>query len=194
MAGIGSAILGLKNPGAEFEGTRHNVGGAAVVLLAERLGATLKSEKGTFAKIATVSAGPQRVVLAVSETFMNDSGRAAAPVVSRFLDGDASRLVVVHDELDLAPGVVRIKVGGGTAGHNGLRSLEQHLHRLDFIRVRIGIGKPQSREQGAKHVLSRPSKAEVDVMRAGIDMAADAVELICEQGAAAAMTIINARE
>ena len=154
---------------------------------------TLKAEKGTFARLGAVVAENKRIVLAISETFMNDSGRAALPIVSRFLDGDGSRLVVVHDELDLAPGVVRVKVGGGTAGHNGLRSIEQHTRRLDFIRVRIGIGKPQSREHGAKHVLSRPSKAEEEQLRAGIDLAADAVELICEVGVAAAMTNINAR-
>lgn len=169
------------------------MGGAAVALLAERLGVTLKSEKGTFARVGAVTADGKRIVLAISETFMNDSGRAAMPIVTRFLGGDASRLVVVHDELDLAPGVVRVKVGGGTAGHNGLRSIGQHLKRLDFTRVRIGIGKPQSREHGAKHVLSKPSKAETELLSLGIEFAADAVELIAEVGVAAAMTSVNVR-
>lgn len=186
--------MGLANPGAEYVGTRHNVGGEAVTKLAERLNLKLRTEKGISARVAGVSLDGKRIVLAIAETFMNDSGRAAAAVVSRYLDGDATKLVVVHDELDLAPGVVRIKVGGGTAGHNGLRSIEQHTKRLDFCRIRIGIGKPQGREQGAKHVLSRPSKAEVELLALGIELAADAVELVVAEGIERAMTTVNARQ
>lgn len=136
----------------------------------------------------------KRIVLAVAETFMNDSGRAAVAIIDRYLDGDPTKLVVVHDELDLEPGVVRIKVGGGTAGHNGLRSIEQHAKRLDFCRVRIGIGKPQGREQGAKHVLSRPSKAEAELLALGVVLAADVVELIVSEGIDRAMTTVNVRQ
>jgi PTH1 family peptidyl-tRNA hydrolase len=186
-------VLGLANPGAEYVGTRHNVGGAAVIRLAGDLGATLRAEKGTHSRVGSVTAGNKRIVLAVAETFMNDSGLAASALVGRYLDGDVTRLVVVHDELDLAPGVVRIKVGGGTAGHNGLRSIEQHIKRLDFVRVRIGIGKPSSREHGARHVLSKPSKADAELVALGVALAADAVEMIVEEGVERAMTSVNAR-
>ena len=126
---------------------------------------------------------------------MNDSGRAAAVIIDRYIDGDATKLVVVHDELDLAPGVVKIKVGGGTAGHNGLRSIEQHAKRLDFSRIRIGVGKPHGREHGAKHVLSRPSnKAEAELLALGIELAADAAGLIVSEGLDRAMTTVNARQ
>ena len=188
------AILGLGNPGAEFVGTRHNVGGAAVDLLCRRFGVSLRTEKGTHARVAAVEADGRRVIFAICETFMNDSGLAATGVVSRFLDGDATRLVVVHDELDLAPGIVRIKVGGGTAGHNGLRSINQHLKRLDFCRVRIGVGKPRSKEHGAEHVLSRPSRAESELILLGVELAADAVEAIIGEGYDQAMTEVNARQ
>lgn len=187
-------MLGLANPGAEFVGTRHNVGGAAVELLCHRYGVLARSEKGTHARVAAVEADARRVVFAIAETFMNESGLAALGVVSRYLDGDAARLLVVHDELDLAPGVVRVKVGGGTAGHNGLRSIDQHLKRLDFCRVRIGIGKPPGRGRGASHVLARPAKAEAELVELGIELAADAVELVLSEGIAQAMTTVNARQ
>jgi peptidyl-tRNA hydrolase, PTH1 family len=187
-------VLGLANPGAEFVGTRHNVGGAAVELLCRRYSVSPRTEKGTHARVVAVEADARRVVFAIAETYMNESGLAALGVVSRFLDGDATRLLVVHDELDLAPGVVRVKVGGGTAGHNGLRSIDQHLKRLDFSRVRIGIGKPRSRDHGASHVLAKPSRAEAELISLGIELAADAVELVISDGPDQAMTIVNARQ
>jgi PTH1 family peptidyl-tRNA hydrolase len=187
-------VLGLANPGAEFVGTRHNVGGAAVELLCRRFAVSLRTEKGTHARIAAVEADSRRVVFAVAETFMNESGLAALGVVGRFLDGDVTRLLVVHDELDLPPGIVRIKVGGGTAGHNGLRSINQHLKRLDFSRVRIGIGKPPGREHGVSHVLAKPSRAEAELVALGIELAADAVELVITDGPDQAMTTVNARQ
>jgi PTH1 family peptidyl-tRNA hydrolase len=187
-------VLGLANPGAEFVGTRHNVGGAAVELLCRRYEVSPRTEKGTHARVAAVEADACRVVFAIAETYMNESGLAALGVVSRFLDGDATRLLVVHDELDLAPGVVRVKVGGGTAGHNGLKSIDQHLKRLDFSRVRIGIGKPPSRAHGVSHVLAKPSRAEAELVSLGIELAADAVELVITEGVNQAMTIVNARQ
>jgi peptidyl-tRNA hydrolase, PTH1 family len=187
-------VLGLANPGSEYVGTRHNVGGAAVELLCRRFGVSPRTEKGTHARVAAVEADGRRVVFAIAETYMNESGLAAQGVVSRFLDGDATHLLVVHDELDLAPGVVRVKVGGGTAGHNGLRSINQHLKRLDFCRVRIGIGKPPSREHGVSHVLAKPARAEAELVALGIELAADAVELIISEGPDQAMTTVNARQ
>lgn len=124
---------------------------------------------------------------------MNESGVAVGTLVRRFARGEVGRLVVVHDELDLPPGVVRVKTGGGTAGHNGLRSIESHLHSLDFVRVRIGIGKPRSREQGADHVLSRPGRSERDALAVAVELAADAVESLLANGPDAAMNEVNGR-
>jgi len=134
----------------------------------------------------------RRLALAVPDTYMNDSGIAVAALVRRFSISDLSALVVVHDELDLPVGVVRVKLGGGTAGHNGLRSIEQHLHTLEFARLRIGIGKPPGRMPGADYVLRRPAPSEVEAIRAAIEVAADTIELIFERGLTAAMDSVNA--
>jgi PTH1 family peptidyl-tRNA hydrolase len=137
------------------------------------------------------------LVLAVPQTYMNESGMAVRPLAKRYLGTEpesAEHLVIVHDELDLPPGTVRIKAGGGTAGHNGLRSIEAHLHRRDFLRVRIGIGKPPSRAKGVDHVLKRPTKAVKDLLDVSVEVAADAVEAILAEGVAAAMNRFNTRE
>jgi peptidyl-tRNA hydrolase, PTH1 family len=127
------------------------------------------------------------VVLAVPTTYMNDSGAAVRALATRFgIDGPAS-VVIVHDELDLPPGTVRLKTGGGLAGHNGLRSVQSHLHSTDFLRVRIGIGKPPSAALGASHVLRRPPTAVREVLAASVQTAADAVERIAADGMEAAM-------
>ncbi len=126
---------------------------------------------------------------------MNESGQAVRPLVRRFgLEDDLDRLVVVHDELDLPPGRLKVKVGGGLAGNNGLRSIRDHLHSTDFLRVRIGVGKPPSKERGADHVLSRPGKREGLELEIAVQEAADAVELILADGVERAMERVNARE
>ena len=189
--------IGLGNPGAEFEDSRHNYGARAVQLVAERHGANLKPEKRTHARTASIRLDGLRLVLAVPQTFMNESGMAVAPLARRYLgptrDLDRDHLVVVHDELDLPPGQVRVKQGGGLAGNNGLRSIRDHLHHVDFIRVRIGIGKPPSPRQGVNHVLRRPSKAERELLAVSTELAADAVETILVDGLAAAMNRFNTR-
>ncbi len=187
-------MVGLGNPGAEFEGTRHNVGADAVALLAARHGATLKAEKGTRARCAVVTVDGLRVALAVPTTYMNDSGLAVRPLVARYGVDDPARLVIVHDELDLAPGRVQVKVGGGLAGHNGLRSIRQHLHTDAFTRVRIGIGKPPDPRRGADHVLRRPGRAERDLLAGTVALAADAVDTLVREGPEAAMREVNGRE
>jgi PTH1 family peptidyl-tRNA hydrolase len=132
-------------------------------------------------------------VLAVPQAYMNESGGAVRGLVRRYSVHDAARLVVVHDELDLPPGTVRLKLGGGTAGHNGLRSIDSHLHSLDFVRVRIGIGKPPGRMAGADYVLRRPGRADAELLAVALEAAADAVELVLERGVEAAMNVVNAR-
>jgi PTH1 family peptidyl-tRNA hydrolase len=158
-------VVGLGNPGSEYDGTRHNVGFAVI----------------------------DRVALAKPTTFMNLSGESVSPLVRRFGIDEASRLVIVHDELDLPTGIVRVKIGGGLAGHNGLRSIKAHLHDDAFVRVRIGVGKPPSKEDGADHVLKRVGKADRELLDIAIEIAADAVELIVSDGPDAAMNRVNAR-
>jgi peptidyl-tRNA hydrolase, PTH1 family len=187
-------VVGLGNPGAEFDGTRHNVGADAVSLLAGRHGGRLKNEKGLHAAAATVSIGGHRVLVAVPTVYMNESGVAVAPLVRRAglsENQGLAGLVVVHDELDLPSGRVKLKVGGGNAGHNGLKSVTSHVHGQDFLRVRIGIGKPPGRQPGADYVLKRPGSAERTELEVAEAVAADAVEAIVCDGIDVAMNRFN---
>ena len=185
-------ILGLGNPGRRYERTRHNVGEDAVRLLAERLDANLRTGRNDAA-VAETRINDSRVVLAVPLTFMNESGRAAASLVKRFKLTDPERIIVVHDELDLEPGVVRVKAGGGLAGHNGLKSITSALSTQDYLRIRIGVGKPPSAARGADHVLSRIPAREREVLDVSVEIAADAVRSIVTRGAAETMQDINSR-
>lgn len=144
-----------------------------------------------MAVVEEVTIGGSRVALAVPTSYMNDSGAAVRPLLRRFGVDDPSHLVVVHDELDLPPGRLRVKEGGGTAGHNGLKSVKAHLHTADFVRVRIGIGKPPGRQPGAEYVLRRPSRRERDQLEASVAEAADAVEAVVTEGVDAAMNRFN---
>lgn len=185
-------VLGLGNPGTKYAGTRHNVGEDTVRVLAERAGAGLKSGR-CDSLIAETRMSGARCVLAVPLTFMNESGRAASSLVRRFGIEEPTRIIVVHDELDLEPGDVRAKAGGGLAGHNGLRSITQHLSTQDYLRVRIGVGRPPSRERGADHVLSKVPKREREVLDVAVALAADAVEMIVAEGIDATMRTVNTR-
>jgi PTH1 family peptidyl-tRNA hydrolase len=180
-------VVGLGNPGSEFAGTLHNVGADTVDLLATRASASLRAEKGVQARAALTSMGDKKVALAIPTTYMNDSGVAVRGLAKRFGIEDPASIVVVHAELDLPPGTVRVKIGGGLAGHNGLRSLQAHLHTTDFVRVRIGVGKPPSAAQGAAHVLNRPPKAVRELLASSVTLAADTVEHIAADGVEAAM-------
>lgn len=133
------------------------------------------------------------LALAFPQTFMNDSGRAVRALVRRYGILDLARLVVVHDELDLPVGTVRVKLGGGTAGHNGLRSIEAHVGAAGFARVRIGIGRPPGRGDGARYVLSAPRGKEREALAVSVEEAADAVELVLRQGVEVAMNAVNGR-
>jgi PTH1 family peptidyl-tRNA hydrolase len=139
-----------------------------------------------------VTIAGHRVALAWPQTFYNDSGLAVAALARRYdLLDEADRIVVVHDELDLPPGRLKVKLGGGLAGNNGLRSIKAHLHTDGFVRVRIGVGKPPGREEGANHVLRRPGKSERTELDLTIEQAADAVEMIVREGVEAAMGVYN---
>ncbi len=184
-------VVGLGNPGGEYTGTRHNVGAEVVAVLAARHGGSLRRGKER-ALTGEVPIGGRRVALAFPQTYMNLSGESVRLLARRFGVDDPAHLVVVHDELDLPVGRLKVKVGGGLAGHNGLKSIVAHLHTHDFVRVRIGVGKPSGRQAGAEHVLRRPSKAERVELDVVVQEAADAVEAIVADGVAAAMTRYNA--
>jgi peptidyl-tRNA hydrolase, PTH1 family len=182
--------VGLGNPGAEFAGTRHNVGAEVIELLADRHGARLRKAKER-ALADEVQVDGHRLALAIPQTYMNLSGEAVAPLVRRYGIEDPHRLVIVHDELDLPVGRIQVKVGGGLAGNNGLKSVKAHLHTDDFLRVRIGIGKPAGAKQGTDHVLKRPGKSDREELDVSVAEAADAVELLLASGPAAAMNRFN---
>jgi PTH1 family peptidyl-tRNA hydrolase len=162
-----------------------------VELLASRHGEKMRRSK-ELATVAEARIGSRRLVLAFPLTYMNDSGQAVAPLVRRFSIEDLTRLVIVHDELDLPVGVVRVKSGGGLAGHNGLRSIKAHLHSDAFTRVRIGIGKPPGgKEGGANHVLRAPGKREREELAVSVAIAADAVECLLDEGVNVAQNRFN---
>ena len=184
-------VVGLGNPGDDYAGTRHNLGAEVVAVLADRHGGSLRRSR-ELALSCEVRIGGQRVALAFPQTFMNESGQSVSSLVRRHGIADSARIVVVHDELDLAIGTLRVKAGGGLAGHNGLKSITTHLKTQDYLRVRIGVGRPPGRRSGADHVLRRPSRAEAAELGVVVAEAADAVEAILADGVDAAMGRFNA--
>lgn len=185
-------ILGLANPGDDYAGSRHNVGGDAVRLLAQRRGARFALERRQRALIATLSTSGGLVTLAVPTTYMNESGAALPPLLTRTSLEDLSRLVVAHDDLDLEPGRLQLRFGGGLAGHNGLRSITQVLATQDFARLRIGIGRPLHKEQVTEYVLKRPTGVRKSELEANVADAADALEVLVDSGFDVAQRQINA--
>jgi len=182
-------IVGLGNPGPRYAATRHNAGFLVVDLLAERLGGKFKAHKGR-ADVVEGRIGSTAVVLAKPKSYMNESG---GPVVSiaRFFKVPVERITVVHDDLDLPFGALRLKRGGGDGGHNGLRSLTGALGNREYARVRIGIGRPPGRQDPADYVLREWSAAERKELPLVIDQAADAVETLLTQGLDAAQNEFN---
>jgi peptidyl-tRNA hydrolase, PTH1 family len=182
-------VVGLGNPGDEYARTRHNVGAEVVELLAARHGAKLRKGKER-ARADHVRIDGVLVALAVPLTYMNDSGLAVAALARRY-GVEPEQVVIVHDELDLPVAALKVKAGGGLAGHNGLRSIKAHLHSDAFLRVRIGVGKPAAKEQGVDHVLKKFSKRERTEIDVTLEQAADAVECIASDGIDAAMNRCN---
>ena len=150
-------MIGLGNPGAQYARTRHNVGADCVGLLAQRHGERLSHARKEHAEVAELRPAPsmKRLVVAFPTTYYNEAGRAARALVLRHGIDEPTKVVVVHDELDLEPGRLKVKSGGGLAGNNGLKSIKANLGTDAFLRVRIGVGKPPSSRQGADHVLPR---------------------------------------
>nr|WP_049755429.1 aminoacyl-tRNA hydrolase [Acidimicrobium ferrooxidans] len=184
-------VVGLGNPGARYRFTRHNAGALTVDLLARRLDVRLTP--GHRSIVGSGRLGDHRAVLAVPQTYMNDSGAAVGAVLRYFHADPVTQLVVVHDELDLVLGRVQLKYGGGLAGHNGLRSIVAHIGTRDFWRVRIGIGRPAGRQAVVDWVLTEvrgPERTSFDV---GVERGADAVVDLVSLGPERAMTTYNAR-
>jgi len=185
-------VLGLGNPGPEYEGTRHNAGFAVVERLAERhriaLNRTRHRARWGRGRIAGAD-----VLLAQPLTYMNLAGEAARALL-RYHEASPDRLVAVHDEADLPAGCVRVKWDGGLAGHKGLRSLAQHLGTRGFGRVRVGIDRPAGAVPLERYVLERPGGEEAAAIADGIERAADAVECLLADGIEAAMNRFNRRE
>ena len=190
-------VVGLGNPGEKYANTRHNVGEDALRLLAERRDVSLKGGRDNALLAETHFPGPggadERTALAFPITFMNESGRAVGALVRRFRIESPEQIIVIHDELDLPPGEMKVKVGGGLAGHNGLRSITQHLRTQDYLRIRIGVGKPDSAHVGKVHVLAKIPKRQREVLDVAVVEAADAVEMIIADGVDAAMQRYNSR-
>jgi PTH1 family peptidyl-tRNA hydrolase len=177
-------IVGLGNPGPEYAGTRHNAGAMVAALLAERMGAKFKAHR-TRCDIAEGRLAGQPVTVARPRSYMNLSGGPVAALAG-FYKIPAQRMVVVHDELDIPFGAVRLKLGGGDNGHNGLRSITTSLGTRDYYRVRFGIGRPPGRMDPAAYVLKDFSVTERKDLPLEVDRCADAVEALLAKGLVAA--------
>lgn len=183
--------MGLANPGLDYQGSRHNVGGDAVRLVCARRNLTFQLEPRQRALTASTLTSRGVITLAVPTTFMNESGAAVTPLLTRTSLEDLTDLTIVHDELDLEPGRLQFKMGGGLAGHNGLRSIVDTIQSPDFARLRIGIGRPARKEQVTDWVLRRPSgDAKVQLLE-NVERAADALELLLDHGFAAAQRLTH---
>ncbi len=182
-------VIGLGNPGRKYERTRHNAGFMAVEELARSLRLELGLEK-CHAVLGKGALGTEQVLLAKPQTYMNDSGRSVAALLKASY-ASAAELIVLHDELDLAAGTVRVKIGGGHGGHNGLRSIIEYLGTADFVRVRIGVGRPVPGMDTADYVLSPFFAEEREAAATATANAAEAVRVIIVQGAAKAMNQFN---
>jgi peptidyl-tRNA hydrolase, PTH1 family len=185
-AGVWMAV-GLGNPGPEYAGNRHNVGAMVVDVLGRRVGGSFKRHKaragvleGRLGALPGGAPGP-RVVLAKPASYMNESGGPVAGL-AQFFSVEASRVIVVHDELDIPFGDIRLKLGGGEGGHNGLRSVTRSLGTKDYLRVRVGIGRPPGRMDAADFVLRDFAGAERSALGVVLEEAADAVELLVLEG------------
>jgi PTH1 family peptidyl-tRNA hydrolase len=184
-------VVGLGNPGESYARTRHNLGFVVADLLASRLGAKFKAHKRSGAEVVTGRLAGRSVVLAKPRCYMNESGRQVGPL-AKFYSVPPADIIVIHDELDLDFGRIRLKLGGGEGGHNGLRSVAAALGTKDFQRVRIGIGRPPGRKDPAAFVLenfSAPERPEVPTI---CEQAADATELLIELGLEPAQNRVHA--
>jgi len=193
MAGLAlKIIVGLGNPGDEYARTRHNAGFWFTDEIARRHGGRFRFEPRHQAELTRVSLAAEDLLLVKPMTFMNASGMAVGSV-ARFYKVEPDEVLVAYDELDLPPGIVRLKHDGGAAGHNGVRDVAAHIGSA-FWRLRLGIGRPSERGAGVDRVLSRPSLDEEQLLRDSILAAADVLPVLLEQGAQIAMNQLHSRD
>lgn len=185
-------MVGLGNPGPEYETTRHNVGFLVVERLASRCGVALQRERALHARAARGRVAGSDALLLAPETWMNRSGRAVEAALAAHPADPASELIVVYDDLDLPFGRLRLRPSGGAGGHNGLGDIQERLGRDDFARLRFGIGRPPPNVDPIDHVLAAWTDAEAGALPARLDAACDAIELAIAEGVAKAMNRVNA--
>lgn len=186
-------VVGLGNPGERYAGTRHNIGAMVVAELAARAGVKLSAHRARAAVAETrIRPGAPRLVLAQPLSWMNLSGGPVS-ALSTYYSLDLDDLVVVHDDVDLPFGTVKLKRGGGEGGHNGLRDITKAMGSRDYVRVRAGVGRPPGRMDTADYVLKRFSGAEAKELPLLVSDAADAVEMLSEQGLTATQQHVHAR-
>jgi len=185
-------VVGLGNPGERYTQTRHNIGARVAERLGERLGARLRKVRFIPIEVAEATLGGERVYVARPQTFMNVSGPPVASLAKR-RKVELDNVIVCHDEIDLPFGALKVKLGGSTAGHNGLKSLQQAFRLPDFYRVRLGVGRPPGSKDAADHVLDRFTKAEREDVELLIEAGAEAVETLIREGLTAAQDNHNRR-
>lgn len=183
-------FVGLGNPGPEYEETRHNAGFWWIDAVARSLGATLVTERGYQGKVARVNMKGQNIWLLEPQTFMNLSGRSVA-ALARFYKITPEEILVVHDELDLAPGQAKLKKGGGHAGHNGLRDIHAQLGSSDYWRLRLGIGHPGDKSQVVGWVLKKPPTDELTAIEEAIARSVKAFSLLVDDDMTEATKLIH---
>jgi len=185
-------IVGLGNPGPEYEGTRHNAGFWWVDAAARQLGGHLAPDKAYHGLVARVNRPDGPVWLLQPMTYMNLSGKAVAPL-ARFFKIAPAEILVVHDELDLLPGQMKLKQGGGNGGHNGLKDIQAQLGSADFWRLRLGIGHPGVKADVAAYVLRKPPVAEREAIEANVDESLKTLDLMLEGAMDRALAKIHAK-
>ncbi|MEN9713374.1 MAG: hypothetical protein RLZZ164_38 [Actinomycetota bacterium] len=187
-------VVGLGNPGSDYAGNRHNVGQMVLDILADRISATFKSHKSNaLVAEGRISIGGPKVILAKPLSYMNTSGGPVSSLM-KFYDIPVDHVLVVHDELDIDAGAVRVKVGGGHAGHNGLRDIIAAAGSPEFARIRVGVGHPPGRQDAADFVLKDFSSTErKDVLPLLLEQSADAIEAVVTAGTAEAQQKFNVR-
>lgn len=183
-------VAGLGNPGAAYEATRHNVGFWAVADLADRHGSSFSLNSRMKAEVASFLRPEAKYIVVRPTTFMNLSGEAVG-ALAKFHKIQPADIIVVHDEIDLDPSRIRVKLGGGDNGHNGLKSIRAHLGTGDFHRVRVGVGRPPGRQPSADWVLAKMRPKELEEMRVDAAGAADAVECLVANGLTATQNQFN---
>ncbi|GJM17396.1 MAG: peptidyl-tRNA hydrolase [Thermodesulfobacteriota bacterium] len=184
-------VVGLGNPGKEYTLTKHNVGFLVIDELGKRIGIDIKKDKFQSLCGEGFLEG-NKILLLKPQTYMNRSGGAVSSA-SDFYKIPPENIIVIHDEMDISLGRIMIKPGGGSAGNNGIKSIISHLGTKDFIRLRIGIGKPRAKSDGANHVLSSFSKSEGAMVEDSIQTAADAVLEVINNGLEKAMNKYNVK-